>query len=334
MHCPVSVQPCNHRFCGACLTKLVNSKKGECIQCRKEIMTAVKDASFNSIIDDYLKSHPDEKRDPKETEEMDKESIFTFDPTDVYAIINGKKPIKKKVEPPPPARGRRGRRVLARVSSDLSASDDDEERCRECMTERNGFRCGARQNHVACITCAKLIAQRDDPSLHQNCLLCTSYFCNLYYPPCAKSGIKLKLLNNRRGDCKIDADLLRANQFEFEALRNYLISKKLTSKEVFDDVVKDIEKKKFAYIVDKKIMKVGPIASREVKLEADSAVCDNCWKDLWFQMVFHYREKIHDSLPANVRDRPTCYWGINCRTMDHNRDHAKRYNHMVYQTRF
>ena len=68
-------------------------------------MTAVKDASFNSIIDDYLKSHPEEKRDPKEIEEMDKESIF--DPTDVYAIINGRKPINKKVEPPPPARGRR-----------------------------------------------------------------------------------------------------------------------------------------------------------------------------------------------------------------------------------
>ena len=41
-----------------------------------------------------------------------------------------------------------------------------------------------------------------------------------------------------------------------------MISKKLTSKEVFDDVLKDIAKKKFVYIIDKKIMKVGPIASR------------------------------------------------------------------------
>jgi NADH pyrophosphatase NudC (nudix superfamily) len=65
MHGPVSIQPCNHRFCGGCLTELVNSKKGNCIQCRKEITTAVKDSSFNSIIDDYLKSHPEEKRDEK-----------------------------------------------------------------------------------------------------------------------------------------------------------------------------------------------------------------------------------------------------------------------------
>jgi hypothetical protein len=30
--------------------------------------------------------------------------------------------------------------------------------------------------------------------------------------------------------------------------------------------------------VDRKIMKVAPIASREIKLNADDAVCDLCWK--------------------------------------------------------
>jgi len=55
---PVSVQPCNHRFCGGCLTELVKKGKGDCIKCRKTLTTAVKDASFNSIIDLYLKTHP------------------------------------------------------------------------------------------------------------------------------------------------------------------------------------------------------------------------------------------------------------------------------------
>ncbi len=66
---------------------------------------------------------------------MDKKNIFTFDPTDVYAIINGKKaPTKKKVAQIAPSRGRgRGRRTIARVNSDLSASDSDSDggdRCR------------------------------------------------------------------------------------------------------------------------------------------------------------------------------------------------------------
>lgn len=73
------------------------------------------------------------------------------------------------------------------------------------MTARNGFQCGASQRHVACFTCGKLIADRADTSLHQYCVLCNQNFCNLYYPPCSKSGLKLQLLESRRGNLKIDA---------------------------------------------------------------------------------------------------------------------------------
>ena len=98
--------------------------------------------------------------------------------------------------------------------------------------------------------------------------------------------------------------------------------------------MKKIEKSEFSYIVDRKIMKIPPIGSREVKINADDAVCDLCWKELWFQMVFFYRNQIAAYMPPAVRDRPTCYWGVNCRTMDHNDDHAKKYSHMIFQTRF
>jgi hypothetical protein len=50
-----------------------------------------------------------------------------------------------------------------------------------------------------------------------------------------------------------------------------------------------IEKDEFSYIIDRKIMKIAPIASREIKMQSNDAVCDLCWKDLWFQMVFFYR---------------------------------------------
>ena len=92
----------------------------------------------------------------------------------------------------------------------------------------------------------------------------------------------------------------------------------MTSKELFDEVMKYIDRKEFSYIIDRKIMRNAPTAAREIKINADDAVCDLCWKDLWFQMVFFYRTKIQADMPSSVRDRPTCYWGINCRTMDHN----------------
>ena len=81
---------------------------------------------FNSIAEDYLKSHPEQKRDPNEIEKMTKKNIFGFDPLDIQSIIKGKIPKKTKVEPPASRRGR-GRSSLAiRASSDLSASDDDQ----------------------------------------------------------------------------------------------------------------------------------------------------------------------------------------------------------------
>ena len=86
----------------------------------------MRDAAFTSIIDDYLKTHPDEKRDPKEEEEQKKKSIFGFDPINIQEKIHGKAAKKSgKAEPiAAPARRGRGRRA-ARVASDLSASDDD-----------------------------------------------------------------------------------------------------------------------------------------------------------------------------------------------------------------
>jgi|JI7StandDraft_1071085.scaffolds.fasta_scaffold213430_1 hypothetical protein len=72
------------------------------------------------------------------------------------------------------------------------------------MTARNGFQCATGQKHINCFTCAKLMADRGDRKLHQYCVLCTQNFCNLYFPPCARSGVKLQLLESRRGESKID----------------------------------------------------------------------------------------------------------------------------------
>ena len=82
------------------------------------------------------------------------------------------------------------------------------------MNERNGFRCATSQRHTRCFTCGKMMADREDKNMHQYCVLCTQYCCNLYYPPCGV-GVKLSLLKNRRNECKIDADLMRGNKFEF-----------------------------------------------------------------------------------------------------------------------
>lgn len=167
--------------------------------------------------------------------------MFGYDPIDIQQKVHGKKylPAKTKTTIPPPTRSRKTR-TLARTISDLSASDDEDtsSKCRECDISRNGFRCSSKQIHIRCHTCGKLLPQRDDSSLNQHCALCSTTFCNLYYPPCIQSGAKLTLLKNRRNSVKIDAELLRGNKVEFENIKNYLLSRKQTSKDVFDFMVK------------------------------------------------------------------------------------------------
>ena len=88
-------------------------------------------------MEDYLKGHKEEKRTDQEEEEARKKNVFGHDPVDIHEMIHGKKkqqPAKTKavVPDPPVSRARKGRSArLARTTSDLSASDDDDsQKCR------------------------------------------------------------------------------------------------------------------------------------------------------------------------------------------------------------
>ena len=51
----------------------------------------------------------------------------------------------------------------------------------------------------------------------------------------------------------------------------------MTSKDVFNHMMNAISKGKFAYLIDKKILKVAPTVAKQIKLDKNAAVCDLCW---------------------------------------------------------
>ena len=59
-------------------------------------------------------------------------------------------------------------------------------------------------------------------------------------------------------------------------------------------------------------------------LTGNTPVCAGCWKEVWFQYVFVFRNDVKMELPEAVRGRGDCWYGINCRTMLHRLEHAKR----------
>lgn len=69
----------------------------------------------------------------------------------------------------------------------------------------------------------------------------------------------------------------------------------------------------------------------DIALDQDSPVCTNCFGLIWFQMVFTYAKEKRADMPKEVTSRKDCWYGINCNTMRHNDDHAKKLNHICNQ---
>lgn len=228
-----------------------------------------------------MKSHPGDKRSKDEEDEARKNNMFGMDSIDIQEATGNKK-TTVVVDTTLLKSGRAPGVVLTsktvpkkatkkkRKGSDLSAESDSDsnEKCRECIVARNGFRCSTTQDHVNCVTCRKLMARRDDPSLRQQCCICEQYHCNLYYPPCSASGNKLLPFKDHGRRCMIDKKFFRDNEYESIQYLTYLSSKRFSAGDVFRTVLKDfVAKGQFRYLADKKILAVAPTVSREVTLD-------------------------------------------------------------------
>jgi hypothetical protein len=68
----------------------------------------------------------------------------------------------------------------------------------------------------------------------------------------------------------------------------------MSAKNAFEFMMKEyLDKGLFNYLIDKKILSVAPARSHEIPIQSDSAVCDVCWKQLWFQLVMRHRMNIN-----------------------------------------
>jgi hypothetical protein len=79
MHRPVALQPCMHSFCGACFSEWMK-RKIECPQCRQPVRVVSRNHALANIVDMYLSTHPDKRRDPEELARLDKEDTLGNQP--------------------------------------------------------------------------------------------------------------------------------------------------------------------------------------------------------------------------------------------------------------
>lgn len=61
----------------------------------------------------------------------------------------------------------------------------------------------------------------------------------------------------------------------------------MNQEDLFKFMVEWMDKNIFMFIVDKKIsLNKNLKVSKELRVRSTTPVCENCWRELWFQMVF------------------------------------------------
>ncbi|KAK6745613.1 hypothetical protein RB195_011997 [Necator americanus] len=74
MHNAMNVSPCNHKFCAGCIYEW-NSLNSKCPKCRWSAVDITRDATLNSIIEQYLIAFPEKRRDKAQLIELDEREL-------------------------------------------------------------------------------------------------------------------------------------------------------------------------------------------------------------------------------------------------------------------
>ncbi|KAB1279278.1 E3 ubiquitin-protein ligase CHFR [Camelus dromedarius] len=146
-------------------------------------------------------------------------------------------------------------------------------------------------------------------------------FCHLYWG-CARTdclGCLAPFCELNLGDRCLDG-VLSNNNYESDILKNYLVTRGLTWKNVLTESLVALQR--------------GVYLLSDYRVTGNTVLCYCCGLRSFRELSYQYRQNIPASeLPVAVTSRPDCYWGRNCRTQV-KAHHAMKFNHICEQTRF
>lgn len=114
------------------------------------------------------------------------------------------------------------------------------------------------------------------------------------------------------------------NAYEVQVLKDYLTSKDITVQQMWNECIEKVESGDYTYC-----------PPGRTPLTPDTVLCSFCLPCVVSNLALKYRWDIDpEELPEEIRSRPNCWWGPNCRTQLHNANHCRTRNHICTQTRF
>jgi hypothetical protein len=185
-----------------------------------------RNAPLSSIIDNYLKAHPEECRPLQQLKQLELKNKITQDSLTISSknSFDTSDSSEEEVKAP-----RRAVRV----------------RCRQCARSVQGYKCTATQEHIVCSQCQVPMPQRT--GVPQTCEGCQKHFCNQYWrtKPRCSYGVRprqLMQLESYRGTMftSLPPSSLNENQFEQNVLLDFLRSQSLSFNHLVEAVLADI----------------------------------------------------------------------------------------------
>eukprot|EP00331_Platyophrya_macrostoma_P029209 CAMPEP_0176437080 /NCGR_PEP_ID=MMETSP0127-20121128/18393_1 /TAXON_ID=938130 /ORGANISM="Platyophrya macrostoma, Strain WH" /LENGTH=490 /DNA_ID=CAMNT_0017820607 /DNA_START=34 /DNA_END=1506 /DNA_ORIENTATION=- len=194
--------------------------------------------------------------------------------------------------------------------------------CVQCTTPAaDGYVCPPHAIHIRCFSCKTAMPERPLCGIPQRCEMCSTPFCDLYFGGCKNpAGVGYLQAVKDHDMNALPARLFNGNTVEQSILSSYLAVAGTSVQTAWTECLQKFADGTWSHDIPN-----GPTGLSQV-------VCKPCCLRVFSGLLYHYRRAIpRDALPANVTNRPNCWYGKECRTQYKNVTHAQNYNHACPQ---
>ncbi|KAI7752140.1 hypothetical protein M8C21_012468, partial [Ambrosia artemisiifolia] len=205
--------------------------------------------------------------------------------------------------------------------------------CAQCGIEYGGFQCNKNTLHLQCYSCGGMMPMQTNIDVPQHCRGCYRPFCGAYwhsqqvtrkdsYSMCAPETFKPI---GERTITRIPYQAHGWNQHEQDITERCIQQMEVTLQDVVSEWVTKLN--------DQEIDCTRMPLNHAEMITSETHICNDCFDELVSFLLYWFRVSLpKDHLPEDAAQREDCWYGYDCRTQNHNDNHARKRNHVCPPT--
>ncbi|KAM5535019.1 hypothetical protein V8D89_011247 [Ganoderma adspersum] len=332
---PVVVNPCQHFFCGSCVTLWIKNGGTSCPACRTLSTSVSFSRPLQKVVDTLLRHAPDKARSV--SERMQADALY-------HPGVHLRIPSPREASPEPALPSANS--IYVRPCPNCLPGNQWGWRCPQPIVDpdanpNNGWLAddGNPPGHGVCGNCENILALQAPTT--SRCDFCQVSFCGINVP---QRCVACPLESQQPQSFSDIGDLIQSgevyecfdgNTVEVDLMLDYLSAQGLSPKHIYKEIVQHIQNqpRQFAPLIEQEMfMDVHPVASG---IDPDPRaprrrICRVCAAEilLFGLREWWVRERKKGFLEPHVLARPDCPDGSQCPRQRHHA-HAKEFNHII-----